>query len=320
MIDMGEFELIDVYFNALPNPRHDVILGIGDDAACLEVPPGMQLLVSTDTLVAGVHFLAHWDPFDIAYKAVMVNVSDIAAMAGDPCWLSLSLTLPEASESFLARFSQGIRAVIEPFGMTLIGGDTTRGPLSITITIHGLIPSTQALRRATAKVGDRIYVTGELGAAALAVHYLDHQNLPTDDKAVLMDKLIHPRARIDFVKALRQYATAGIDLSDGLSSDLSHICEASGVGACLWLEKIPVHPLVQNYKGDQAIDFALNGGDDYELCVTVPLRHEDAWLAQLASADLKAYPIGVIEAQPGLRGILNSGIRRDLPKGGYRHF
>ncbi|KTD35719.1 thiamine monophosphate kinase (AIR synthase) [Legionella nautarum] len=317
---MNEFSLIDVYFKRSALNRNDVIYGIGDDAACLALPEGMELLISTDTLVAEVHFLSSWDAYDIAYKAVMVNVSDIAAMAAKPCWISLALTLPELNQSWLRRFSQGLHEALRQFDIALIGGDTTRGPLSMTLTVHGLAPAGKAVRRKGAKPGDKIYVSGELGAAALAVNYLQKNDLDEGDKKELMQKLQHPCPRIDLAETLQKSASAAIDISDGLSADLNHICEASGVGASLYFSAIPVHPLVKKYQQEKAVDFALIGGDDYELCFTVPAAKEAKFLTELKDAGLNCYAIGIIEEKPGMRVEMRDGkVKSFVPKG-YSHF
>ena len=225
------------------------MFGIGDDAACLQIPAGTNLLVSTDTFVSGVHFLPEWYAYDIAFKSVMVNISDMAAMAAQPCWLTLALTLPELNQVWLESFVQGLKDSLNEFNIDLIGGDTTHGPLSITLTIMGLTPEGQALRRCGAKPGDIILVSGELGAAALAVKLLTKAAVPEEDKAELMAKLLHPKPRVDLIDFLRAFATSAIDISDGLSADLNHICVASGVGACLTKMAIPVYALLNKYWG-----------------------------------------------------------------------
>jgi len=317
---MDEFSLINRFFKSIPHQRKDVVFGIGDDAACLEIPDGMQLLVSCDTLVENVHFLGEWDAYDIACKAVMVNVSDIAAMGGTPCWLTLALTLPELNQQWLQRFSQGLHDSLSHYNIALIGGDTTRGPLSMTLTIHGMAPKGTALRRSAAVPGDKIYVSGELGGAALAVANLTRQDIDEHDRARLMQKLLHPVPRIDLGPYLRTYANAAIDISDGLSADLNHICEESQVGACLFLQNIPVHPLIKKYHGDNALDFALSGGDDYELCFTVAPQHEEQLLMSIKQQGLSCYPIGMIEKQLGLRAKRIDGDIVPLEVLGYRHF
>jgi thiamine-monophosphate kinase len=317
---MDEFSLIDRFFKSIPHHRNDVIFGIGDDAACLAVPSGHQLLVSCDTLISDVHFCHDWDPYDIACKAMMVNISDMAAMAAIPCWVTLALTCPELDETWLSRFSQGIRDSLAQFNIALIGGDTTRGPLSITVTIHGLVPEGQAVRRSGAQAGDRIYVSGELGAAALAVDYLSHDMCHAADKVLVMNKLQHPNPRVDLGLLLRRYATAAIDVSDGLSADLHHICVASHLGALLTLSDIPVHPLVTHYKKEKALDFALSGGDDYEVCFTVSRDKDSAFLAELALTGLQCYPIGIMIEGSGLRVETSLGESIALNPQGYCHF
>lgn len=317
---MNEFALIDCFFKNAALARPDVILGIGDDAACVQVPADKQLLISTDTLLPEVHFCSHWDPYDIACKAVMVNISDMAAMAAQPAWISLALTLPNDDKYWLTRFSQGLHDSLRRFNISLIGGDTTRGPLSITLTIHGLASPGQILRRQGAQVGDKIMVSGELGAAALAVFYLDQEILEVRDRGILMAKLQHPEPRVDLANVLQTYATAAIDISDGLSADLNHICTASGVGACIDSNALPIHPLVKQYCLTNAVDFVLQGGDDYELCFTIPAEHEEAFKQALDSLRLECYAIGIIEKEPGLRLINEAGqVNQFIPKG-YQHF
>lgn len=317
---MDEFSLINSFFKSIPNKRKDVVFGIGDDAACVQIPSDMQLLISCDTLVAEVHFLSSWDAYDIACKAVLVNVSDIAAMGGNPCWLTLALTLPENDEKWLKRFSQGLENSLSHYNIALIGGDTTRGPLSISMTIHGLVPKGKALRRSGAVPGDKIYVSGELGGAAFAVTNLMQPEIKAHHKEQFMKKLQHPIPRIDLGPSLRAYATAAIDISDGLSADLHHICVESHVGACLKLDSIPVFPLVKKYHENNALDFALSGGDDYELCFTVAPKHEEQLLMNLAHAKLCCYQIGVIEKELGLRAETSSGKIESLKVRGYQHF
>ncbi|MFT4060229.1 MAG: thiamine-phosphate kinase [Legionella sp.] len=317
---MNEFSLIDKYFKHLSLKREDVLLGIGDDAACLRIADGMSLLVSTDTLVANVHFLAQWAPYDIAYRSVMVNVSDIAAMGAQPCWVTLALTLPEMNADWLSEFARGLNDALGQFNIALVGGDTTHGPLSITLTIFGQVPHGQELRRRGAKPGDVIFVSGMIGAAALAVKLLDVQDIDAKNKAELMQKLLSPKPRVDLSNYLRATASAAIDISDGLSADLNHLCVASGVGAYLDAQAIPLHPLISKYCAEKAIDLALTGGDDYELCFTVPEGKVAALMTALKKAELICYPIGVIEAQPGLRMKTGTNHCEELIPYGYTHF
>lgn len=313
---MNEFSLIDTYFNSISHHRQDVLFGIGDDAACLRVPSGMDLLVSTDTLVEGVHFLADWDAYDIARRAVNVNVSDMAAMAASPCWVTLALTMPMVDELWLKRFSLGLADALHEYNIALIGGDTTQGPLTVTLTIHGLVPKGRAVRRNGARVGDVIVVSGVLGAAAQAVALFDDHTIESRSKAILMDKLLHPAPRIDLIELLREHASSAIDISDGLSADLNHILQASRVGATLEFAAIPVHPLVQQIQKIKAVDFALSGGDDYELCFTI----SPGKVNYFTDAGFDCYCVGVIESELGLRVRTLTGDVFPLLAKGYSHF
>lgn len=316
----GEFAVIDRYFKNIRDRRDDVRAGIGDDAALLRISEGCDLLVSTDTLVSGVHFLPEWNAYDIACKAVMVNISDIAAMGGDACWISLALTMPEIDTDWLEAFSKGLQDSVLDYDLALVGGDTTRGPLSITITIQGQVPKGQAVRRSGAQPGDSVFVSGDLGAAAFAIQTLNDSSIKRDDEAILMQKLHHPVPGTAFVPYLRQYASAAIDISDGLAADLHHICESSEVGASLIRETIPVHPLVRQYTGEKALDLALHGGDDYQLCFTVAADKLAACKEALNAAGLACTCIGQIEKQKGLRLRLDSGEIVDCNFKGYTHF
>lgn len=317
---MDEFSLIDKFFKSVKIKRQDVLLGIGDDAACLQIPANCNLVVSTDTLVSGVHFLPQWSPYDIASKALRVNLSDIAAMAATPCWVTLALTLPDLNEQWLESFSKGLKDTLNEFNFDLVGGDTTRGPLSVTLTIMGLVDKGQEVRRSGAKTDDIILVSGQLGAAALAVKLLPNEEVVEQDRKQLMHKLLHPQPRVDLTPLLRQFASAAIDISDGLAADLNHICKASNVGACLNKDSIPIAPLLNNYLGEQAVDLALTGGDDYELCFTVPANKFDEFVAESKKLNVFCYPIGLIEQQPGLRIKSADNHIKDLVPAGYTHF
>lgn len=317
---MNEFSLIETFFKSISSDRADVLLGVGDDAACLQVPSGMHLLVSTDTLVSGVHFFQQALPYDIAYKSAMVNISDIAAMGGEPAWLSLALTLPALDQSWLTSFSAGLRAALAPYNIALIGGDTTRGPLSITMTIHGFVPQDKVLKRSGARVSDMIAVSGPLGAAALAVALYDTLDERQEDDKALLSTLLYPTPRIDWVPYLRQYASAAIDISDGLCADIAHICQASQVGACLSLPSIPIHDIVKRRDPSNAMNYALTGGEDYELCFTLPKDLFQECTSELQASGMFVLPIGEIEEDSGLRAKDSSGNIVVLPPTGYKHF
>lgn len=272
----GEFSLIARYFDRIHHRRPDVEIGIGDDCALLNIPANQTLAISTDTLVVGNHFLPDIHPADLAHKALASNVSDLAAMGAEPAWVTLALTLPTVNEAWLAAFSDSLFAQMETYGLQLIGGDTTKGPLSITIGIHGYIPVGQALKRSGAKAGDRIYVTGTPGdsAAGLAI-LLDklHVSSP-EDEAYLLQRHLRPTPRIPQGLALRGLASSALDISDGIISDLGHILKASNVGAVINLDLLPYSAAMRRcVAAEQACRWALSGGEDYELCFTVPEAH-----------------------------------------------
>ena len=320
---LTEFSLIERYFSR-PAVQHDpdVVLGIGDDAALLRVPEGMELAVATDTLVEGVHFLPHTKPEDVGHKALAVNLSDMAAMGAEPRWATLALTLPQADESWLAAFSTGFFALADEYRIQLIGGDTTRGPLSITVQILGLVPAGMALRRSGAHAGDLIYVTGTLGDAGLALRSLQLQlELSVEHTAHVMQRLNRPQPRVTEGIALRGIASAAIDISDGLAADLGHILQSSGTGARINLSALPLSDAVAAYvshSGDWPLP--LCAGDDYELCFTVPTQKCSALLDAMKSSPTGCTHIGVIEAAPGLRCISASGELITPRAGGYQHF
>jgi thiamine-monophosphate kinase len=265
-----ESELIHRYF-ARSNARNDVALGIGDDAAVLDVPPGYQLVAAVDTIVEGVHFPVGTRADDVGHRALAVNLSDLAAMGAEPGWFTLALSLPAPDEGWLQAFSQGLLALAEAHGCALVGGDTVRGPLVITIHVMGLVECGRALRRAGARAGDLIYLshmTGEASAGLAAIQ----RDLPgTQAVRVLQDKFLRPVPRVELGRALQCRATAAMDVSDGLLIDLERMCAASDLSAVLELDSsmLPA-ALVQTFARDEAWRFALTGGDDYELLFTAP--------------------------------------------------
>jgi thiamine-monophosphate kinase len=292
---MHEFALIDRIRKQFSQTQPEVLLGIGDDCALLT--PRATLAVSTDTFVEGTHFFKGTSARAIGHKALAVNLSDLAAMGAKPLYFLLNLTLPNTDESFAHELLAGIHALAALYQCALIGGDTTRGPLSITITVFGECPADKALRRSAAKAGDEIFVTRKLGAAAAAV-YARKQNIKAS--TALCKALDFPDPQIALGMALRGVASAAIDLSDGLVNDLSHICEQSALAATLQAEDIPVSPAIDDLPGinaQQALQFAVNGGDDYALCFCAsPLRREELH-AICANLDLELFHIGVMYAK-----------------------
>lgn len=319
----GEFDLIARYFDRFKSLRRDVQLGIGDDCALLTVAEKQLLAVSTDTLVAGTHFLPDIDPADLGYKALAVNLSDLAAMGADPAWLSLALTLPEVNEAWLKAFSDSLFELLNYYGMQLIGGDTTRGPLSMTLTINGLIPAGRALTRGGAKIGDWIYVTGTLGDSAAGLAILQNCLSVEDTVArnYLLTRHLRPQPRVLQGQALRDLASSAIDISDGLISDLRHVLKASECGARIELDELPMSQMLTgNSDAEQALRWALTGGEDYELCFTVPEINRGA--LEVALSHLGADYTCIGQICPASEGMTfyrdNKAVA--LPWSGYDHF
>ncbi|MFT5503967.1 MAG: thiamine-monophosphate kinase [Gammaproteobacteria bacterium] len=263
-----EFNLIRQYFAGTGSCDFPARLSQGDDAAVIDIPPGFQLLTSVDTLVEGRHFLAQCDAADLACKALAVNLSDLAAMASKPAWFLLSLTLPENNASWLRKFSDELKKISLRYQVELIGGDTCRGPLSITIQVMGLAETNRYVSRSGAKTGDKIVVSGELGTAAIGLAGLQGKIELNDAEQIAGSLALNrPIPRLDLIDLLQSCASSAIDLSDGLVGDLRHLIEASGKGARLVRNDIPVSSFI---KSNKLYDYALTGGDDYELCFTVP--------------------------------------------------
>lgn len=297
---LSEFELIDRFFR---RPARDAVLGVGDDAALIAPKPGYELAVSVDMLVAGRHFFADVEPASLGHKTLAVNLSDMAAMGAKPRWALLAGALPDADQAWLAAFARGFFALADAFEVDLIGGDTTRGPLNLCVTILGEVPAGRALLRSGARSGEAIYVSGELGNAALALaHHRGRTALAADELEHCEAALLHPMPRVALGEELRGLASAAIDISDGLVGDLGHILEASGVGATIEMARLPRSPaLERRLAGGEralALDCLLAGGDDYELCFTAPARADLAPLAR--QLDLTLTRIGVIQAREGL--------------------
>ena len=315
----GEFNLVQQYFS---RPSPDAVLGGGDDCALLQATPGMQLAVSTDTLVTGVHFFPDADPSLLGWKSMAVNISDLAAMGATPRWATLAITLPYIDDEWLAAYADGLYRCATQYGVNLVGGDTTRGALSMTFTVIGEVPAGQALRRDGAKPGDTVWVSGTLGEAAFALAAIQGQlNLSDTDFAILSTRLHAPTPRVALGLALRQLATSAIDISDGLLADLGHILQRSHVGAELDYTRIPVSEIVHDLAAHPAFDrCVLAGGDDYELCFTAPAHRHDAIAALSASLNVRLTAIGQISAIEGLRLMDADGQRVALDSAGFDHF
>lgn len=317
---LSEFELITRYFAHATAARDDTVLGIGDDCALLQVPPDRQLAVSMDTLVAGRHFLPEVAPDALGHKALAVNLSDLAAMGATPAWATLALTLPHADPAWLAAFAHGFGALAQCHHVQLVGGDTTRGPLAITVQVHGFTRPGQAWRRDGARIGDRIYVSGTLGDAALALRILQGAEAMDVDLAPLRRRLDWPQPRLDVATALAGLVGAAIDISDGLGADLAHICAASGVAAELVLADLPLSGAVRSavqHRADWSLPLA--GGDDYELVVCIPATRCGT-VDRLCDAGLDLTPVGHIVAGRGVHLRYPDGRYSEEIPHGFDHF
>lgn len=299
---MTEFDLIRRFFAAQPINRADVVVGVGDDAAVIACPSGQQLVVTTDTLVEGVHFFPNSDPVALGHKALAVNLSDLAAMGAAPVCFTLALALPHADDKWLELLCEGMFGLARRYDVQLVGGDTVRGPLALTITAHGRVPADQALLRSGARPGDRIYVTGELGDAGIALREAQGTlRLSQTDSAIVTEHLERPMPRVAAGLALRGIATSAIDISDGLIGDLGHILDRSGVGAQVALDRLPVSNVYRSLLPQVGWDVALANGDDYELCFTVPPANLAALQRVVDALDCPVAHIGDIVVAPGLR-------------------
>jgi len=314
-----EFDLIARYFTrATPG----AVLGVGDDCALLAPTPGMQLAVSSDMLLEGRHFSPQDSPAGIGHKSLAVNLSDLAAMGATPRWATLSIALPEQNDAWLTAFARGFFRIADQHGIELVGGDTTRGALTLSITVLGEVPPGQALRRDGARAGDDIWVSGVIGSAALALAYRQGRLFMEQvDAARVLPALYLPTPRVALGIALRGVASSAIDISDGLLADLGHILERSRVGAVLEFAALPTLPVVQSYLHEAvARDCVLAGGDDYELCFTAPVDRRDAVQAAALSAGVAVTRIGCITAEAGLTLIDVDGQPLPYDQTGYDHF
>jgi thiamine-monophosphate kinase len=324
-----EFDLIELVRLRCSVVRADVRLGIGDDAALLAPPAGHELAVSTDTLVAGVHFPAGTSARDLGWKALAVNLSDLAAMGATPAWALLALTLPDASRDFVAAFADGFAELAAQHGVALVGGDTTRGPLNIGVTVHGFIASDRALRRDGARSGDLVFVTGTLGDAAAGLRCLDRTdvraselfNAPADTREALIARLTRPLPRIGAGAALRDLASACIDVSDGLLADLGHIARRSGVGIEVDADALPASSaLLALFTRDERVMLQAAGGDDYELAFCVPPAKAADVQRDLARIGCGATRIGRVVAGERVRLLAHDGGELAIERSGWNHF
>ena len=327
---MSEFDLIASYFtwgNSLKksnNNLSNIVKSVGDDAAVLALEPNQQLVTSIDTLVSGVHFPSDTSPYDIGHKALAVNLSDLAAMGSKPEWFTLALTLPVIDHEWLSEFSRGLKKLAEEAGIALVGGDTTSGPLAISIQVMGSVASGKALYRSGAKQGDKIYVTGSLGDGAAGLFSIQNKLSLTDDHAeYCQQRLNRPTPRLNESDFIKDFASACIDVSDGLLQDLSHILKQSNLshseqtlGAKIDLSQLPLSEAMKSINNHQAIEFSLIGGDDYELLFTIPETLEAEFLQASKSSEYHFSCIGTITNE---KGIIDSNYN-PLNTTGFNHF
>jgi thiamine-monophosphate kinase len=318
---MGEFELIDRYFATLGARRSDTVVGVGDDGAVLALPPGHELVTCVDTLVEGRHFPVGDDAYDIGWRSLAVNLSDLAAMGATPTAALLALTLPSMDEEWLDGFALGFGKLAQDTGVALVGGDTTRGPLTVSVTALGTVPTGTAMRRTGARPGDLIYVTGWPGDAAAGLALIEGRLQGQGaNRGALERKFRHPEPRLSFGQGLRGLVHACIDVSDGLAQDLGRLASASGVGAVLRARELPLSRALYALAGEEsARQYALAGGDDYELLFTAPpsARAQIGSLAAQTGAPA-CHCIGEIVAGKGVRVL---GERGELPvPRGWDHF
>jgi thiamine-monophosphate kinase len=319
---MNEFDLIARYFT---RPTVNADLGVGDDAALLSITAGHQLAVSADMLVAGRHFFADADPARLGHKCLAVNLSDLAAMGAKPTWFTLSLALPEINEHWLSEFSRGMFALADQHQIELVGGDTTRGPLTIAIQVAGEVPQGQAMLRSGAQVGDDIWVSGPLGGAAAAVmHRIGRIELPAELAQQCDLRLDLPQPRVAFGRQVAALANAALDISDGLAGDLRHICQRSHCAAQVWLDAVPAAEQLKQLPSSLALEAKIAGGDDYELCFTAPAVHREQIHALGLAHGLQLSRIGVVVSLDSARDQVQfldaTQTPVNLPFAGFDHF
>jgi len=317
---LSENQVIEILAAHAGVVRQDVVLGIGDDGAVLQAPHGSQLVQVLDALFEGVHFPVGTPAADLAWRALAVNLSDLAAMGAEPAWATLALSLPRAERDWILDFASGLQECAACYGVALVGGDTVRGPLGTVVEITGFVPAGMALTRGGARPGDGIYVSGYPGLAAAGLAAIQGRIAASDADRPWRQQFLRPQPRVSEGVQLRTLASACIDLSDGLCTDLARLARASGVAANLRADALPRVPGLDQALGAQAAtDMSLAGGDDYELCFTVSPQHQDALARISAQWDCPCTRIGEVLAGDGLR-VLVGDQPRPIPPGAFEHF
>ena len=318
----SEFELIKKYFQNLTDEDSSIQCGIGDDAAIVKIPRDMDVVLSTDTLLENTHFPAGADPFDIGYKALAVNLSDIAAMGAVPKWVLLSISLPKNDEKWLEKFASGFLELARQHSVSLIGGDMSRGPLSITVQIQGLVPTDTAIKRDGAQKGDLIYVTGSLGDAGVGLDIIHGKlSIGNEYEAFFLNSLNRPEISVEAGLCLREFANSAIDISDGLIADLGHILDASHVGAVIEVKKIPLSEAMLHCIDETiAWDYALISGDDYELCFTASAAQHELIFNTFREINIPVSCIGKVKGETGLQLKIPEGTCFEPSGKSYEHF
>lgn len=317
---LTEFEIIKKYFTHQPI-NSSVVTAVGDDCAIVSAVAGKRLLMSMDTLVAGRHFPESATPYQIGTRALCTSLSDLAAMGARPLWFTLGLTIPSVSEDWLREFSRGLFSIATPFKLDLIGGDTTQGPLSITIQVHGEADAEDVLKRDGAEAGDKIFVTGNLGDGAAGLAILQNKiQRHQREKDYLIDRFYAPMPQIDAGQALRGLASSAIDISDGLLADAEHIAVASQVSLVINVEQLPIHPCLKSCDQQTYLSWALAGGDDYQLLFTVNNKQLSAVYSLIERGELHATEVGrVVNTEVGVECYLH-GAAYTIEHKGYQHF
>ncbi len=313
---MDEFSIIDKYFSGIGFSHDAVTMGPGDDCAVFDLPSGSELCVSTDTMLAGVHYPHEASGDVVADRTLTANLSDLAAMGASPVSFLLALTMPDSVDSWLSDFTDRLSERSMVHRIALAGGNLAKGPLSVTITVMGAVPAGTALMRRGSKAGDHLFVTGEIGSAAAGLRIVQEN---ASNHETLQSAYLHPEPRVAFAEGLRGIASACIDISDGFLADLNHLCEASSVGAEIETRKIFLSDQLRAYAGDQAMEFSFHGGDDYELCFSAPESFSDDIVRLGEKTGTRVTRVGTITAEPGV-WLIENETKTPAETRGYTHF